>query len=131
MAAASNSPPEPDAPLVVIGGDSAPADVRALCSVLVGLDFGCGPIVCDVAVAPVDVGTVDALARLALAARRRGHPLLLRNASAELCELVALVGLTPVLPCPTASRVESGRQPEQREVPGGVEEEGDPADGAL
>jgi len=41
--------------------------------------------------------TVDALARLQLAARRLSCRLLLRNASPELLELVAFMGLADVL----------------------------------
>jgi len=53
---------------------------------------------CDVSrVGPPDAVTVDALARLQLAARRYGCRVLLRNASAELRELVAFMGLSDVL----------------------------------
>ena len=64
----------------------------------------------------------------ALAARRLGCGIRLENASPDLRELVAFVGLAEVLPCSTASAIESGGQAEQREEPGGVEEERDPAD---
>jgi anti-anti-sigma regulatory factor len=77
-------------------------------------------IPCDVAwVARADVHVVDALARLQLAARRRGRRLVLRNASSDLAELVGLMGLGDVL------GVEPGREPEQREQGLGVEEERD------
>jgi hypothetical protein len=46
----------------------------------------------------VDAVTVDALARLQLAARRRDCVVRLRNASAELLALVAFMGLANVLP---------------------------------
>jgi hypothetical protein len=52
----------------------------------------------DVAGLPADVVTVDTLARLQLAARRHGNTLRLRNASAELVELIASLGLRDVLP---------------------------------
>jgi ABC-type transporter Mla MlaB component len=52
---------------------------------------------CDVSSVPADAVTVDALARLQLAARRRGSLVRLRNASPELRGLVALMGLTDVL----------------------------------
>jgi hypothetical protein len=42
--------------------------------------------------------TVDALARLQLGARRHGCQVRLRNASTELLELVAFMGLENVLP---------------------------------
>ncbi len=45
-----------------------------------------------------DAVTVDALARLQLAARRRGCQVRLLNASPALRELTALMGLTDVLP---------------------------------
>ncbi len=54
-------------------------------------------VVCDVTGIPVDPVAVDALARLALGARRRGCRVALRGATAELCELVDLRGLAEVL----------------------------------
>ena len=53
---------------------------------------------CDVGGVHVDAVTVDALARLQLAARRHGCTVRLRNASSELFELVAFMGLDDVLP---------------------------------
>lgn len=73
---------------------------------------------CDVAGVPADAVTVEALARLQLAANRQGCRVRLRNASVELNELVAFVGLSETL------GVESRRQPEQREKRLGAEEEG-------
>ena len=70
-----------------------------------------------------DIATVDALAQLALAAKRLGLELRLADAPKELLELVALTGLGEAL------RVEPGRQPEEGKQPLGVEEErhlGDP-----
>ena len=56
-------------------------------------------IVCDLAEATsCDAEAVGALARVALAARRRGLRLWVRNPRPELCELVELVGLSHVLP---------------------------------
>ena len=57
-----------------------------------------GIVVCDVRGAMADAATVDALARLQLAAKRVGRRLRLRNASADLLELVAFMGLADVLP---------------------------------
>jgi ABC-type transporter Mla MlaB component len=101
-AASSRPPNAPDAVVVVIGGPIAPADVPGLCdhvrSLLDGTDAAV--VVCDVsAVATPDVGTVDALARLALAARRLGRQIHLRDAPRELTELLALVGLAGVVGC--------------------------------
>jgi len=53
--------------------------------------------VCDVAGVEPDAVTVDALARLQLAARRRGCVVLLRGASPPLHDLVELMGLSDVL----------------------------------
>ncbi len=72
----------------------------------------------DVSPAAADVETLDALARLQLAARRAGLELRLRRAAPELAELIAFAGLDAVL------RVEVRRQPEEREERLGLEEEG-------
>ena len=66
--------------------------------------------------------TIDQLARLELATRRCGYELELANADPSLLELIAFVGLADVL------GVESGRESEQREDPGGIEEEGELGD---
>ena len=73
----------------------------------------CGPLEAPTA------ATIDEIARLHLAARRRGCELELANANPYLMELIGFVGLSEVL------RVESRGQAEQREQPGGVEEEGE------
>jgi hypothetical protein len=52
---------------------------------------------CDVAGVEPDAVTVDALARLQLAARRIGCQVRLQNASAELRQLIAFMGLHNVL----------------------------------
>jgi ABC-type transporter Mla MlaB component len=54
-------------------------------------------IVCEVSEVAGDAVAVDALARLALAARRRGCAVRLSGARAELLSLVALLGLADVL----------------------------------
>jgi hypothetical protein len=74
-------------------------------------------IVCDVGAVKPDVHTIDALARLQLAARRLGLEVRLRDASADLQDLIAFAGLRDVL------RVEVSGQPEQRKQGVGVEEE--------
>ena len=81
------------------------------------------PIVIDVHSTAPDLCTVDDLARLQLAARRAGCSILLRNASAALRELIALVGLVDVLP------LEPGRESEVGEELGVQEvvQPGDPA----
>jgi hypothetical protein len=74
---------------------------------------------------PCDLATVDALARLELAARRAGCRLVVLDPPDELRELVAFCGLEEVL------RLEPRRQPEEREEPLGVEEEGELDDPAA
>jgi hypothetical protein len=64
-----------------------------------------------------DLGTVESLARLQLAARRCGVELRLTRVPAELEELIMFVGLAEAL------RLEPRRQPEEREQGLGVEEE--------
>lgn len=83
------------------------------------------PVVYDVRALACDAVTVDVLARLQLAARRRGRYVRLRNASRELEELIGLMGLSDVL------GVEPGGHPEEREEALRVEEEADPADPAA
>jgi ABC-type transporter Mla MlaB component len=86
-------------------------------------------LVCDVGgLAHADAATVDALARLQLAARRLGWSIRLRNASDELRELLELMGLGEVVPCCPELPLGVRGQTEQGEQPGGVEEEGHPAD---
>ena len=71
-------------------------------------------LVCDVAaLTQPDAGTIEALARLQLTARRLGCRVRLRDPSRELRELLDLFGLADVL------RVEPGRQPEEREEAAG------------
>jgi anti-anti-sigma regulatory factor len=77
------------------------------------------------AVSHPDASTVDDLARLQLAVRLEGGELRLVGAQPSLLELLDLCGLAEVL------RVEAGRQAEEREEPGGVQEEGDLPDGAV
>jgi predicted lactoylglutathione lyase/ABC-type transporter Mla MlaB component len=55
--------------------------------------------ICEVSGVDVDAVTVEALARLQLAARRHGCRVRLCGASTELLALVAFMGLTDVLPC--------------------------------
>jgi hypothetical protein len=63
------------------------------------------------------LGTLDVLARLQLAARRRGCEIRLVRASPELRELIKFAGLEAALP------VKPGREAEQWEEGVGVEEE--------
>jgi ABC-type transporter Mla MlaB component len=56
-----------------------------------------GDLLCDVRDVDADAVAVDALGRLELAARRHRCRTRLRNASADLLELVAFMGLGDVL----------------------------------
>jgi ABC-type transporter Mla MlaB component len=116
---------------LVVGGTINSTDLPALCDrVRAELAEGePGLVVLDVgAVAHPDLGTVDALARAALAARRRGCVLRLADACTELRDLLDLAGLTDVVPCGAGSGLEAEGEAEGREEALGVEEEGDPAD---
>jgi ABC-type transporter Mla MlaB component len=101
-----------------IGATITRADIPVLCADLAELvrGRGGGVVVCDVAgVAHPDVVTVEALARLRLTARRHGWSLVVTGAGPDLLELVRLLGLTDAL-------LQAGRQSEQREEAGGLEE---------
>ena len=101
-----------------------PGDVRVLCDRAADLVRGSDTDIleCDVALVRPDLVAVDALARVELTAGRLGCGVRLRGASVELLELLALCGL------PIESVLEPERQPEEREEPRGVEEEGDATD---
>ena len=86
--------------VLAVRGPIARSDLAGLCDGVCALLERCGAdiVVCDVSGVPVDAVTVDALARLQLAARRHGCQVRLRNASPELLDLLALMGLRDVLP---------------------------------
>ena len=109
-----------------IRGPISRADLPGLCNRVCALlaSSAGAAVICDVKGVEPDAVTVDALARLQLAARRRGCLVRLGNASDELLELVTFMGLTDVL-------VDTGRQSEEREQPLGVEEERELADPAV
>jgi ABC-type transporter Mla MlaB component len=93
----------PAAPRVLelaVHGPIARADLPGLCQRVCGLlgSSGADVALCDVRGVEPDVVTVEALARLQLGARRHGCEVRLRNASDELLELVAFIGLRDVLP---------------------------------
>ncbi|MTV24200.1 STAS domain-containing protein [Nitriliruptoraceae bacterium ZYF776] len=81
-----------------------PADlgtVPDLCAHLRDLLLGTGAAVavCDVsAFARVDLDTLEALARVQLAARELGREVWFRHASPQLRQLLALTGLSDTLP---------------------------------
>src|SRR5262245_43820481 len=74
------------------------ADLPGLCARVCALLAAAGDVVrCDVSGVEPDAVTVDALARLQLAATRRDCSIRLCDASPELLGLVALMGLSNVL----------------------------------
>jgi ABC-type transporter Mla MlaB component len=91
--------PAPQEVAFAISGPIARADLPGLCDrVCALLGEGASVARCDVNGVEPDAVCVDALARLQLAARRRGCCVRLENASDALLELVELMGLTNVLP---------------------------------
>jgi len=73
-------------------------DLPGLCNRVCGLFTAHRPVValCDVSTVTADAVTVEALSRLQLAARRHGCRVQLENASSELVDLVAFMGLADV-----------------------------------
>lgn len=90
--------PGPHSVAFAISGPITRADLPGLCERVCGLlgQSDAELAHCDVAGVDCTAATVDALARLQLAARRKGCRVCLRNASDELRELVAFMGLTDV-----------------------------------
>ena len=90
----------PEAIAFAVRGPITRADLPGLCERVCALleTSGADVALCDVGGVDTDGVTVDALARLQLAARRHGCQVRLRHASAELLELVAFMGLRDVLP---------------------------------
>ena len=118
--------PAPSAP-VTLSGRIGPDDAPGLCACVCAsagrtegrsLRYDVGGVE-----AP-DVGTVEALARMALTARRLGRRVELVRPTADLRDLLELCGLTAA----TGSGVEVVGKPEQREVALRVEEERDRGD---
>jgi ABC-type transporter Mla MlaB component len=93
----------PSSVAFAIRGPISRADLPRLCDRVCRLlsESDAGAAVCDVGGVEPDAVTVDALARLQLAARRHGCQVRLCRASVELLELVAFMGLSDVLPCRT------------------------------
>jgi ABC-type transporter Mla MlaB component len=94
-------PLEPGTIVLVMGASIGPGDIPRLCrrARLFLEDSDAEVVVCDVgALVDPDAVAVDALARLQLTAVRLGRRIRLRHPCAELQELVALMGLSDVLP---------------------------------
>ena len=81
-----------------VWGPIARDDLPGLCDRVCALLAAACPDVafCDVEGVEPDAVTVDALARLQVAARRAGCTVRLRNELAELLELIAFMGLADV-----------------------------------
>jgi ABC-type transporter Mla MlaB component len=92
--------PAPESIAFAITGPIARADLPGLCVRVCALleQSDAEVALCDVSGVEPDAVTVDALARLQLAAQRRGCQVRLRHASKELIGLVAFMGLRDVLP---------------------------------
>jgi ABC-type transporter Mla MlaB component len=84
---------------LAVRGPIALADLPGLCARICAQLERTGAAIahCDVRAVEPDAVTVDALARLQLAARRHGCRVLLTGASEELRALVAFMGLANVL----------------------------------
>ena len=92
--------PAPGTIAFAVTGPIARDDLPGLCDRVCALlgESAAAVALCDVSGVEPDAVTVDALARLQLAARRYGCQVRLRGASPELRELVAFMGLEDVLP---------------------------------
>lgn len=92
--------PAPRTVALAVRGPIARTDMPGLCERFCAslATTGADVVLCDVTSVDPDAVTVDALARLQLAARRHGCQVRLCHASAALLELVAFMGLTDVCP---------------------------------
>jgi ABC-type transporter Mla MlaB component len=93
-------------PLLEIHGplrrDDLPALYTRACRVMTRAARG-GSLTVDVATVAADAVAVDALARLALAARRHGCRVTIRGGSPEMWQLIELMGLVSVFLSPGAA----------------------------
>jgi ABC-type transporter Mla MlaB component len=89
----------PQTVVFAIDGPIARTDLPGLCDQVSALieRTGAEAALCDVSQVEPDAVAVDALARLQVAAGRRGCRARLRGASSELLELLAFMGLRDVL----------------------------------
>jgi len=96
----SMAPPARSATVFAIRGPIARSDLPGLCDRVCAVlaENEASDLICDVRGVGNDAVTVDALARLQFAAKRRRCRIHLRDAAPELVELVAFMGLEDVLP---------------------------------
>jgi ABC-type transporter Mla MlaB component len=92
--------PTPEPVAFAFDGPLADSDLCGYCERVRALleQSGASMALCDVSRADPDAVTINALARLQLAARRQGCELEVRHASAELLDLLDFMGLRDVLP---------------------------------
>jgi anti-anti-sigma regulatory factor len=112
--------------VVAVGSQIAPPDLATLCAgVRARLErSGADVVVIDLgAVRDPDAVTVDAMARLALTARRLGCEVELRDSPRELTDLLAFTGLGDVVADLGRRSVEVQGQSEERKDALDVEEE--------
>lgn len=94
---------EPGTVVVSVTGHVAADDLRRACEALGGLLVGSDAclVVCEVSTrAAPDAATANAVARLALTARRNGRPVLLRHASRDLRRLLRFMGIADAVGLP-------------------------------
>jgi mannose-6-phosphate isomerase-like protein (cupin superfamily)/ABC-type transporter Mla MlaB component len=100
-----------------ISGPIVRSDLPGLCErVRASLPANGGLVRCDVSGVEPDAVCVDALARLQLAARKRGCCVCLESASEALLDLVELMGLTHVLPADGSRRFTAAPQWKNRRM---------------
>lgn len=92
--------PGPQSVTFAIRGPISRADLPGLCARVCGLleENTADVVACDVRGVEPDAVTVDALARLQLAAQRHGCQVRLCSTSHALRDLVSFMGLADVLP---------------------------------
>jgi ABC-type transporter Mla MlaB component len=91
--------PVPQTVVFALDGPIARTDLPLLCERIGALleSSGAKVALCDVSAVEPNAVSVDALARLQLAARRRGCQARVRCPSSELLDLLAFMGLRDVL----------------------------------
>ncbi len=123
--------PRPGTIVLVMSGPVARAGIPGLCErvrVLL-VSSNADHVVFDVgALIDPDAVAVDALARLQLTARRFGCSIRLHHACDRLQELLALTGLSDVVPIAPSLPLEARGKAEQREQARGIEEKADPGE---
>ena len=115
--------------LVLVAPPVLPDQISPLCGLLAAVlrETEAGLVICDAArLEDPDVATVDLLARLQLAAQRLGREVRIARPPDALLDLLALLGLSDMVPLYADLTVERRRQTEQGEERRRVEEEGDP-----